>query len=828
MGTGARTGLRGRYCRHERGTGPALPPARSAKPSPHSQASSHAATPTLIPHLHRTLNIPTVMERIVRFASGSNGGLIYLSGVVREVGKSNGGDGFLARLKEQLVAKGRTVVTSDDVSTLVAGSRVALLEHAIRNATVFVPVISALYGNSAAKMSTTEFECAERWSKRMVPIHHSGEYPGFCGCRLRDAQPGDAIARDSAGVSVPMSSTLEKLISLTKGETSAKKASAAAAPSFDGDASGMPKKVHASFSSESALTLLGVCDAVAKAGFTSTFYSGNQNAATWFRVWKAKALDADIIVVVFDDAYRYRFTVPLQMEAEVIQALGDTAVYILNEGASMADLLAYFSNGALQSSGYQDWVDFTTTAPTVNRCTGEPEKETAVKRPVIHPVETPAGASASSAPALVSAPAPAPASVADNEGANLDLGAWLDLIRLGHVLPALNDLGAYCMADLDDLEVEDLRDLAMKKLELRRFEKALAQYKKALPTEAPEPASLRKGSTSRKLLEEVKAMREESKATSSKIEALQTLTLENQTLAIANQKAIEQRFLEVKTGMVELSDNTIPTIFVIVPASNKDPSINGALMDEFQEASECEKEEAREDTKLFDEGREANKHGKKVKKIEKCINYAVRKVEQAQELFSTFEAAISDPAAAIKAKVEQLLEKDEYHMYLVCERCLTRQEDGGPWPYKITKQSERTDRIAAKLIPLAQKGIQVTTAVNTVAAISQLIGVPVPKIPKAVVDQCKDSIEYLSQSSNVEAYSVIEEKLGGDTDPGMPTEKLTGYLQREYARFLEKHDPEKGWAGLSRVVKDDGRAIWYCAECAEEAKSQPGHEIHSR
>jgi len=135
---------------------------------------------------------------------------------------------------------------------------------------------------------------------------------------------------------------------------------------------------------------------------------------------------------------------------------------------------------------------------------------------------------------------------------------------------------------------------------------------------------------------------------------------------------------------------------------------------------------------------------------------------------------------------------------------------------------------ASQLIPLAQKGIQVTTAVNTVAAISQLIGVPVPKIPKAVVDQCKDSIEYLSQSSNVEAYSVIEEKLGGDTDPGMPTEKLTGYLQREYARFLEKHDPEKGWAGLSRVVKDDGRAIWYCAECAEEAKSQPGHEIHSR
>lgn len=114
-----------------------------------------------------------------------------------------------------------------------------------------------------------------------------------------------------------------------------------------------------------------------------------------------------------------------------------------------------------------------------------------------------------------------------------------------------------------------------------------------------------------------------------------------------------------------------------------------------------------------------------------------------------------------------------------------------------------------------------------VAAIAQLFGVPVPKIPPEVAERCKDGIEYLSQASSVEAYSMIEAKLGAD-DPEVPTEKLTGYLQREYTQFLEKHDPEKGWGGLSRVMKDDGHTTWCCAKCCEDVKTQPGYEVHAR
>ena len=53
-----------------------------------------------------------------------------------------------------------------------------------------------------------------------------------------------------------------------------------------------------------------------------------------------------------------------------------------------------------------------------------------------------------------------------------------------------------------------------------------------------------------------------------------------------------------------------------------------------------------------------------------------------------------------------------------------------------------------QLIPLARKGIQVTTVVNTAATIAQLIGIPAPKIPQEVIDGCQGSIDFLSKGSS--------------------------------------------------------------------------------
>ena len=63
-------------------------------------------------------------------------------------------------------------------------------------------------------------------------------------------------------------------------------------------------------------------------------------------------------------------------------------------------------------------------------------------------------------------------------------------------------------------------------------------------------------------------------------------------------------------------------------------------------------------------------------------------------------------------------------MFFVCEMCYEKQSsDGeqGPWPYTISKQSEQTNRVAAKLIPLAKGALLAGKAVNGVAGIGKLM-----------------------------------------------------------------------------------------------------------
>ena len=63
-------------------------------------------------------------------------------------------------------------------------------------------------------------------------------------------------------------------------------------------------------------------------------------------------------------------------------------------------------------------------------------------------------------------------------------------------------------------------------------------------------------------------------------------------------------------------------------------------------------------------------------------------------------------------------------MFFVCELCYEKQSsDGGqgPWPYTISKQSEQTNRIAAKLIPLAKGALLAGKAVNGIAGIGKLM-----------------------------------------------------------------------------------------------------------
>jgi hypothetical protein len=122
---------------------------------------------------------------------------------------------------------------------------------------------------------------------------------------------------------------------------------------------------HASFKSEDAMLMLGVNDAVTRAGGLFTVVHDAQRSATWFETWKAKCLMAKGVVICFTAAYCANFTPALMQEAGVILALynaGLIKLYIVNpeDGTNAANV---FSNIMTDSAGMGDidaWIAFVT------------------------------------------------------------------------------------------------------------------------------------------------------------------------------------------------------------------------------------------------------------------------------------------------------------------------------------------------------------------------------------------------------------------------------------------------------------------------------------
>ena len=100
-----------------------------------------------------------------------------------------------------------------------------------------------------------------------------------------------------------------------------------------------------------------------------------------------------------------------------------------------------------------------------------------------------------------------------------------------------------------------------------------------------------------------------------------------------------------------------------------------------------------------------------------------------------------------------------------------------------------------------------------------MFGYPVPTVPPEVLKGCRDTIGFLSQGSSVDDYAMVEEKLAAKD--GQPTEKASGYLQREFKVFVDEKDPEHEWAGMKRIFLDEGTSIWCCARCCTAIEQNP-------
>ena len=257
------------------------------------------------------------------------------------------------------------------------------------------------------------------------------------------------------------------------------------------------------------------------------------------------------------------------------------------------------------------------------------------------------------------------------------------------------------------------------------------------------------------------------------------------------------------------------------------PSPPQAVRDEFCEEVRGEIESAKEDATDIRQRikRLGNSHQRgllnrirdKSDTIKKTLDLVLPRVESAVAMYSAISSAVADPKGAIEGALNAFLAKDELSMHLVCELCgqpqSSKDEEAGPWPYSITAQNEKSKAVAAKVMPLASIALKGAAAINGISGMGRMFGYPLPKVPESCIGGLKNAVGSLEEESSVASYRLVEAQL--QTGNRENSTKVEGSCLREFEKFLEENDPKHDWAGLSRVVLDDGPAMWCCEGCCK-------------
>jgi hypothetical protein len=154
----------------------------------------------------------------------------------------------------------------------------------------------------------------------------------------------------------------------------------------------------------------------------------------------------------------------------------------------------------------------------------------------------------------------------------------------------------------------------------------------------------------------------------------------------------------------------------------------------------------------------------------------------------------------VKENFQKLITKETMYFYLVDE--LTGKPVGADgYPIEITKPSD----FVPKMLPLIHFGMRAMSIYNGSAGICRMFGVPMPKIPKGVQDDMRDSVHILKQKSSVETFKAVHQKV--EDDDGN-RKSVRGECLRELEKFFKDKDPSNGFAGLRRISDLGGGAIW--------------------
>ncbi|KAJ1461220.1 hypothetical protein M885DRAFT_296278 [Pelagophyceae sp. CCMP2097] len=220
---------------------------------------------------------------------------------------------------------------------------------------------------------------------------------------------------------------------------------------------------------------------------------------------------------------------------------------------------------------------------------------------------------------------------------------------------------------------------------------------------------------------------------------------------------------------------------------------------------------------------------------------AVQSIQSTAALFGALQV-LKDPVGTLK----EALGEDKFELWLCCELCYTPQTgETGKWPYPMRMSSARTLEFAARVLPLARAALQVAVGVNGFGGIGRLLGLPVPQLSEEAIAMARNQLGFLEQETSVADFRAMEKRLHEAADkaklaaaavagPADATKlavaaepadaaamALEGPALREFERFLDEHDPNRGWCGLSPVFLDEGVKVFCCGACCKALEEHP-------
>jgi len=165
---------------------------------------------------------------------------------------------------------------------------------------------------------------------------------------------------------------------------------------------------------------------------------------------------------------------------------------------------------------------------------------------------------------------------------------------------------------------------------------------------------------------------------------------------------------------------------------------------------------------------------------------------------------------AVKDKFNSLVTNEEQTMYLYLIDELTGmpvKADG--YPITITRPSD----FVPKMLPYIRNSLRIMSLYNGIACIPRMCGVPIPVVPAKSMKRLRSSVKRLHDESSAAEWKVVHDSA---VEGGSDSHNIRGASLRQFAGFLEQHDPEKAYGGLRRIPGNDGVALWTAVPESEQ------------